>query len=291
MYRWKLWGALIASVSGLLLSFITVMLHFDTILAPKLWVRLFRDGSVFERNWIIALIVYWAGAVFVSTSTLSVGESQANVFFAAWFAFSSMALNFKVWRDSSDFPDSVFRRETSANWFWVSIFSFVFAVAATDMYFNRKEVVLQYRGQTLDLVDNDWVIILTAVWAEVLVCLIAIAMNEIIAAATTYQVPFCKVIFVIGWRQLEVLVILLATGTKFWVILEYAAAVDGVISGLSNSYFGVWGSFLNSIFCLGTWLRENKDIEYFIRERNDRRLNNRKTTRTSGDADGDLEEA
>lgn len=289
MYRWKLWGALIASASGLLLSFITVLMHFDSILAPTIWVRLFRHGSVFERNWIVLLILYWAGAVFVSTSTLSVGESQANVFFAAWFAFSSMALNFKVWRDSSDSPDSVFRRETSSNWFWVAIFSFVFAAAATDMFFNRKEVLLQYRGQTLDLVDNDWLIILIVVWAEVLVCLIAIAMNEFIAAATTYEVPFCKVIFVIGWRQLEALVIILATGTKFWVILEYAAAVDGVISGLSNSYFGVWGSFLNSIFCLGTWLRENKDIEYFIHERNGRLLNNRRAR--ENDIDNELEEA
>jgi hypothetical protein len=271
VYRWKLLGALIASASGLFLSFLTVLVHFDTIAAPRFWVRLFRDGSLFERNWILLLLLYWAGAVFVSTSTLSLGESQANVFFAAWFAFASMVMNYKVWRDGAyaddnNGPHDVFRRETSRNWFWVAIFSFIFAVAATDMYYNRREIKLQYRGQTLDLIDNDWLIILVAVWAEVLVCLIAIAMNEIIAAATTYQVPFCNIIFVIGWRQLEVLVILLATGTKFYVILEYAAAVDGVISGLSNSYFGVWGSFLNSIFCLGTWLRENKDIEYFIRE-------------------------
>jgi hypothetical protein len=275
VYKWKLWGALIASATGLLLSFFTVLVHFDTIIAPRLWVRLFRDGSLFERNWILLLLLFWAGAVFVSTSTLSLGESQANAFFAAWFALASMAVNYKVWRDcafaggtdNDDLPHAVFRRETSRNWFWVAIFSFIFAVAATDMFFNRREIKLQYRGQTLDLIDEDWLIILVAVWAEVLVCLIAIAMNEIIAAATTYQVPFCNVIFVIGWRQLEVLVILLATGTKFYVILEYAAAVDGVISGLSNSYFGVWGSFLNSIFCLGTWLRENKDIEYFIREK------------------------
>jgi hypothetical protein len=182
-----------------------------------------------------------------------------------------------------DFPHAVFRRETSRNWFWVSMFSFIFAVSATDMFFNRNEVLLQYRGQTLSLVDNDWLIILVTVWTEVWVCLIAIAMNEIIAASPTYHLAFCKVILVIGWRQLEVLVILLATGTKFWVILEYAAAVDGVISGLSNSYFGLWGSFLNSIFCLGTWLRENKDIEYIIRERNKEFRSNNKRTANSVD--------
>jgi hypothetical protein len=37
----------------------------------------------------------------------------------------------------------------------------------------------------------------------------------------------------------------------------------------SNAYFGVWGSFFNSVFLFGTWLKENKNIDYFVRESND----------------------
>jgi hypothetical protein len=70
---------------------------------------------------------------------------------------------------------------------------------------------------------------------------------------------------IFGWRQLEGFIILTATGCKFWVILEYTG-VDGVINGLSNAYFGVWGSFFNSVFAFGTWLRENKNMEYIMRE-------------------------
>jgi hypothetical protein len=33
---------------------------------------------------------------------------------------------------------------------------------------------------------------------------------------------------------------------------------QGVINGLSNAYFGIWGSFFNSVFAFGTWLHENK---------------------------------
>lgn len=52
------------------------------------------------------------------------------------------------------------------------------------------------------------------------------------------------------------------------VILEYTA-VGGLINGLSNAYFGAWGSFFNSVFCFGTWLKENKNIDFFVRESNE----------------------
>ena len=64
---------------------------------------------------------------------------------------------------------------------------------------------------------------------------------------------------------MEGLLILLSTGLKFWVILRYAA-VDGVIPGLSNAYFGVWGSFFNGVFCFGTWLREHENMEFLVLE-------------------------
>jgi hypothetical protein len=61
---------------------------------------------------------------------------------------------------------------------------------------------------------------------------------------------------------------LLFQAGKFYVILEYTA-VGGLINGLSNAYFGAWGSFFNSVFCFGTWLKENKNIDFFVRESNE----------------------
>lgn len=201
------------------------------------------------------------------------GESQANVFFTSWIAFISTAMNLGVWRESANLPKIVLGsyRETSLNWMWTMFFSSIFAGAATDIYYNRDEIVLQFRGQTLDLIKKDWIIILCVVWTEVGICILAIILNE--SLDDSWQMPCwvdrpnrnLRYRCVFGWRHVEGLVILVATGAKFWVILEYTA-VDGVIPGLSNGYFGVWGSFLNGVFCLGTWLRENRHIETVVRE-------------------------
>jgi len=75
------------------------------------------------------------------------------------------------------------------------------------------------------------------VWAEVVLCGVAILMNE------KLNVNACRLPCVVkrsdgdyhvvfGWRQLEGFVIMLDTGTKFWVILTYAA-VDGGKLGAS----------------------------------------------------------
>ena len=272
VYKWKLWGALYASALGVLLSFLTVIVHFDTIIAPSFFIRIFRDGSLAERYWIWCLILFWAITLHASTSTLSVGESQANVFFSAWIAFLSIARNYVVWRASAGRPSQVFVRETSYYWFWTAFCSSIFAGAATNMFLNRQLIEIQYRGQTLDLVQQDWQIILCVVWSEVAVCCAAISLNEIPHTNCCRKTERMSLLLCfryrvyVGWRHVEGLLILVATGAKFWVILRYAAAVGGVIAGLSNAYFGVWGSFLNGVFCLGSWLKENKDIEYVVRE-------------------------
>ena len=61
-----------------------VLVHFDTVFLPKVWKGIFQDGSIVERNLILFLLLFWAAAVYICTSSLSVGESQANTFFTAW---------------------------------------------------------------------------------------------------------------------------------------------------------------------------------------------------------------
>jgi hypothetical protein len=54
-------------------------------------------------------------------------------------------------------------------------------------------------------------------------------------------------------------------GVFFWFIYIYTG-VDGAINGTSNAYYSLWGSFFNAVFAFGTWLRENKGIEYIVRD-------------------------
>lgn len=84
VYRWKLWWTIYVAATGTGLSLLIVLVHFDTVLFPKLWKGIFQDGSMAERNLIFFLIVFWSIAVYICTSPLSVGESQANTFFTAW---------------------------------------------------------------------------------------------------------------------------------------------------------------------------------------------------------------
>lgn len=55
VYQWKLWGAIYCSSAGVALSFLTVLVHFDTVVAPNLWVALFHDGSLVRLVAIVRL--------------------------------------------------------------------------------------------------------------------------------------------------------------------------------------------------------------------------------------------
>jgi hypothetical protein len=41
---------------------------------------------------------------------------------------------------------------------------------------------------------------------------------------------------------------------------------DLSVASIDTAYFGIWGSFFNGTFLLGTWLRENKKIAFIVRE-------------------------
>lgn len=276
LYKWKFWASLCLSACAMGLSIFTVLLHFDTIFFPKLWLSVFRDGSIAERNWILFLLLIWIVTLYATTSVLSVGEYQANAFFTAWISAAATFMTFGVWRESAGLVSLTenaingLRRQTTYNWMWTFVFSFVFAVSSTDIYINRAQVELKFQGEALDVENDTWTNVLVIVWSDVLVCILVIAFNEIFVAS--WQFP-CQIRrstgiyhFVFGWRQLEVLIILIMMGLKFYGILEYTG-VEGVINGLSNAYFGIWGSFFNSVFSFGTWLRENMETKnVFVRE-------------------------
>ncbi|GKY94329.1 hypothetical protein MPSEU_000398700 [Mayamaea pseudoterrestris] len=292
IYRYKLVGALFLSAVGCVLTLLTVLVHFDTMVFPKVWNCIFRDGSRWEGGWIVFLVFYWAVNIHVCTSSFSVGQVQANVFFTAWLAFGSSVSCLEIWRESAAmvkltntsnaagsnnnsskpmqahtiptssrgrfrligrFLDRPHHRATTSNWAWTGICSTVFAGAVTDMYYNRSALKLLYQGAKLIIDEQIWIIILAAVWAEVVLCFVSVFLNEWLYKP--YRLP-CRCrrrnqVYrcVYGWRQIEGLLMTLTLAGKFYVLLVYTG-VDGPINGLSN----------------GTWLRENKKISFIVRE-------------------------
>lgn len=193
-------------------------------------------------------------------------------------ALASIFLNYGVWRESAGLEPlsklwSNTNRETSYNWTWITFFSIVYAGSATDIYIHRHDSALSRREASFSLNSSDWIIVIAVVWSEVGVCVLAIMFNELFSGRwELFRCGTATSTFVFGWPQIEGLLILLAIGAKLWVILEYTG-VNGVVNGLSNGYFGIWGSFFNSVFCLGTWIRENRKIDYTLRD--DRTVNTR----------------
>jgi len=152
------------------------------------------------------------------------------------------------------------QHETTPNWIWTAVFSGIFCGAVTDLFFNKDELVFRLQGERLQLSNSDWTIILAVIWAEFALCVLVSIINETLDRSCALPLlcgPRDRVY--VGWRHLEGLIALGTLGGKCWFILTYTG-VDGVVNGLSNAYFGVWGSFFNSVFTFGTWLRENKTL-------------------------------
>ena len=101
--------------------------------------------------------------------------------------------------------------------------------------------------------QDNWKLVLAIVWTEVTVCVLSVILNE--SVIDTWHLPFRlrHTRYACGWRQLEGLIMLAGVGAKFWVIVEFSG-VYGFINGLSNAYFGLWGTFFSE-----SWLCGGKD--------------------------------
>ena len=268
VYAWKLIGCVLVGSIGSLVNLICILAHFDTVFFPRLWFTIFHDGSRWEQVLLRCLLVFWACGLHVNTSSLSVGEVQANVFFTTWIAFVAAVVNCGVWRVSAGLHSiaehiTFHYRATTYNWTWTLIFVCIYAGGATDIYFNREFVTIRLQGKVVDLSNLTWIQILSINWGLVFLCLVALALNHFLIHSC--QVKLGRHLrFILGWRQIEGIVSLGMVGVFFWFIYSFTG-VDEAINGLTNTYYGVWGSFFNSVFTFGTWLRENKDIEYIVR--------------------------
>ena len=148
-------------------------------------------------------------------------------------AFGSICLTYGVWRESAGLPTLMdmmnqHKRETTYNWFWIMIFSIVFAGAATDLYNNRNEIDERFEGEIGYLQTGRWLWVTAVFWFEVLNCMVAIILNDLSTeprklpctctrASGTYRCVF-------GWRQMEGFVMIAWIAAKFWVIWEYTVS-------------------------------------------------------------------
>jgi hypothetical protein len=267
VYFWKLIGCAAVGSLGAALSLVITVAHFDTVCVPRFWVTIFRDGSRWEQNILRFMILFWAAGLHVCTSSLSVGEIQGNIFFTTWIAFAASVLNYGVWRTSSGLSSlaervSTHHRETTYNWLWLLLCIGIFAGAATDIYFNRDELDIRFGTEGTDLSDQDWRVVLAIVWSFLGLGLISVMLNHYSTQSLEIRLGSNSQI-VLGWRHFEGIIILFMVGVFFFLLIEHSG-VDGVVNGLTNSYFSLWGAFFNSVFLLGTWLRENTKIEYYV---------------------------
>jgi len=270
---WKLIGSFIISGLGTIVTLGIILVHFDTIFCPSFWLRHFRDGSKHEQFLLISLAIFWMIGLHVNTSSLSVGESQPNVFFTSWISFFSAVLNYGIWRVSSgrrSIAEMVndHHRETTYNWLWVLFCALSVAGAISDTYFNRNHIDLfTYGGE---FTTSKWLIIMSISWGLVVVSFVSIILNHFLRKSCELRVFGGKGSFVLlGWRQAEGLVALIITVAMFYIVFKHTGGTS-YFAGLNNVYFGVWGAFINSVMLLATWLRENKNKDFIKNEEKNR---------------------
>mmetsp|Transcript_22570 Transcript_22570/g.55923 ORF Transcript_22570/g.55923 Transcript_22570/m.55923 type:complete len:328 (+) Transcript_22570:76-1059(+) len=173
VFAWKLFGCFAVSGLGTIVTLAIILVHFDTICFPSFWLRAFRDGSKHEHTLLILLGIFWAIGLHVNTSSLSVGQSQANVYFTSWILFFSAIQNYGIWRISAG-RESIanmineHHRETTYNWLLVLFCSLVFAGAIVDTYLNREYTKLYFQRQELNLPAGKWIYVLVIPWCAVL---------------------------------------------------------------------------------------------------------------------------
>jgi hypothetical protein len=100
---WKFIGAFLVACIGTSSSLLILLAHFDTFVLPTLWRTIFADGSQYERNLLLINAIFWIVGTHVSTSSFSIGATQANVYFTAWIALIASILNLDMWTLSAGY--------------------------------------------------------------------------------------------------------------------------------------------------------------------------------------------
>ena len=253
----KLIGSIAVASAGLLFNLVILWMHLDTIVCPQIWRKAFCDGSIHERNLLILLTIYWIFGVYVCTSSFSVGEVQANVYFTAWICFFSIVVNYRTWRISAGkrtlLEYLANERETAKNWVGTLICALVAAFSVCDLYAFRNNLKFVIDGREEKISAEQWIQVISLVWSCVGACLAMLIM--ILFWVNPYY--WCGIRF--DGRFIEGFLLLSMIAVWFWGLLVFTE-VNGPLNGPSNSYFSIWGAFFFAIATFGTWMKENRNI-------------------------------
>lgn len=263
IYRWKLIGSFGMSTAGIVIYFLILLAHFDTLCMPNFFANFFSDGSKRERNLIYFLILFWIGVLYLCTSTLSVGSVQPNVYFTSWIGFAVNIVNYNVWRTCAGYEtwQELLKghRETTWNWTWTLFFAVVAACGASDAWANQDELSVYVVGQAA-LYKQDRRIGLILSWTSVGISIVVLLGNHFFRQA--YSMTCCNCCKVtLDWRQFEFLCLVFLLALFGYVLFVYTGTL-GIFNAPSNTYFGIWGTFFSCIITLGTWIKEHKNLMF-----------------------------
>lgn len=258
--EWKRLCSIVGSASFAGLMVFIVGMHFDLIIAPNLWLAIFKDGSYGEALLLTILVFAAIFMVYVSTSVDGIGGfvgANYNVYFSSWIGFFACLYTFDLWKKSAlennqqnqallrAFHNTTSnpQRKTSYVWSWTLLFSFVTFLSLLDI---------------LTIGDSDWVgkpvagnqlvIMLLFTSMSALCCLIGLLMNILCS-----RYPDFKILR--HWYKIEGVLIIVLVGFWSWAVFKYTG-INGLVNGPSNSYFGAWGGCFCSISIIGAWSTE-----------------------------------
>mmetsp|Transcript_28732 Transcript_28732/g.69169 ORF Transcript_28732/g.69169 Transcript_28732/m.69169 type:complete len:407 (-) Transcript_28732:38-1258(-) len=252
--RWKVYGCI--AVEGLLtiITLAILIAHYDSILCVKKNRVNFRDGSLFERNLLVMLIILSICALYICTSKFSVGEAQANVFFSTWTNFISCVINYEVWRRGKrnrhyTFREALLGRNGKSHlmrhWYLLAILSTITFLSTIDFFLNNNTLA---DCDHLDCMDLSW----TNHWvwfslAGFVICWAVVLLHR-----------YCKLALVV--RMVEAIVSLVIIGAYGYIVASFTGGRLDQVPCPSNLYFSVWGGFFLSVWIFSTVVEESRGL-------------------------------
>jgi len=253
--EWKRLSAMVGSASFVGLMVLIVGVHFDTMIARKLWLKIFRDGSMGEA---IILTILNLGALFmvyVCTSINGIGGfagTNYNVYFSSWLGFFACVYTFGLWNTAASqrnvnitfslrYSTFVTQRKTVKGWIWTMFFSLV-------TFFSLLEMFLLSENFDKPVGENQLAIMLLCSSGCVFCCLLVLFMNALCS--------WCQCLC--HWHKIELVILVILIGFWTWAVFRFTG-INGLVNGPGNSYFGAWGSFACSISIFGSWKADYKN--------------------------------
>lgn len=98
LYPYKICATVVLGSFLAVVFFLVSLVHFDTMVCPTFWRKVFADGSKIERNLIFCWMLLGVANEWFSNTLFGIGQYQSNVFFSCWIGVIAMVYNYDLWR-------------------------------------------------------------------------------------------------------------------------------------------------------------------------------------------------